>query len=103
MQTCKKCGGYRFNDTGVCNCQEFIVVDADGEEHKQHAVNEHDAAAKYAMHYNEDGDYALMGKSIVVEVRGPEGSKFMRVSAEQDIHYSCDEVPNAVFSGATKE
>lgn len=100
MWTCKKCGGDRFSDTNACNCQEFVVVDVDGEEYRYHAQNEHEAATKYAKHYNEDGDYALIGESIVVEVRGPEGVTHLRVSAEQDIHYSCSEVPNATVSCA---
>ena len=70
MWTCKKCGEYRFNDTNVCNCQEFVVIDVDDEKHKLHAVSEEDAATKYAKKYNENGDYLLMVENIVVRVNG---------------------------------
>ena len=95
MFLCKQCREYCMNSSETCHCQEFVVVDTDGETHKYYAANEHDAATKYAKHYNEGGDYPLMDESVVVEVLGPEGSKLMRVSAEHDIHYSCNEVPNA--------
>lgn len=89
-EKCKKCGEYSF-DVANCHCVDFVVV-FDGEESTVCANHEAAAAEKYGREYNDNGDYRLMDNPIEVEVKGPDGSKFFRVSAEQSIDYSCEEI-----------
>lgn len=51
-----------------------------------------DAAEKFAKKYNEDGDYALMNRTIEVLISDGEVEKKFSVTAEPDINYSVDEL-----------
>lgn len=83
MWECKKCGEYKFNDPQICNCKEFLVVDEEGEEHNVWAMDEQDAALKYAEESNPCNDYYLMNETVDILVNG----KAFRIGAEPDVHY----------------
>lgn len=85
---CNKCGDYRINPEN-CNCKAFEIIDKDGEEcHPVYAIDEEEAALKFAETSNSEGDYYLMNESVVINVNGIE----FNISAEPDIHYSAFKV-----------
>ena len=81
MNYCELCNEYTSLDQ--CKCKPFTVITQEGDEEVYHAVAPELAAEKYAVDYNEDGDYELMNKSIEIEVDG----KKYKVSAEASIDY----------------
>jgi hypothetical protein len=86
MWKCLKCNEYRF--ATECHCEEFLIINKDGEKHKVRAMDEEGAALKYAEESNEDRDYYLMDASVVITVNG----KKFAISAEPDVHYSASEI-----------
>lgn len=81
MFQCPKCNDYRFG--AECNCKKFHVINEDGDTYDVQAMDEEEAALKYAAESNEDGDYYLMNDSVEISVDG----KPFRISAEPDVHY----------------
>ena len=88
MDFCEKCGESKFLVFGEpetdCQCQPFLIIDEEGEEHTLHAYDEHDAAMKYAERSNSNGDYYLMNNHVDIIVNG----RSFRIGAEPDIHYT---------------
>jgi hypothetical protein len=87
MWKCNKCNQYRWSTVDKCECKEFKIIDEDEEEHSIYAMDEHDAALKYAEKSNIDGDYYLMDESVSIQI----GDKTFSIGAEPDIHYSATE------------
>ena len=92
MWKCDKCGEYRFDSVPKCNCKPFTIIDEDGEKYNEiYAIDEEDAALKYAEKSNTNGDYYLMDTdSVIITVN----DKKFEISAEPDIYYSAKEVKN---------
>ena len=89
MSFCERCGEYNLHSaTKDCGCVPFLLIDEDGDEHKQHGINERDAALKYAEESNQNNDYYLMNGSVEITVNG----KKFSISAEPDVHYSASEL-----------
>ncbi len=88
MYKCQQCQEYIFNSANTCRCEEFAIIDEDGELHKLFAIDEEDAAMKYAEKANTEGDYYLMNESAEITVNG---KKFL-ISAEPDVHYSANAI-----------
>ena len=88
MWKCEKCKEYHFSPVKECRCKSFTVIDEDGEEHEVQAMDEEDAALKFAEESNVKGDYYLMNETVEITV---DGRKFC-IGAEPDIHYSASEI-----------
>ena len=88
MWKCDRCKEYKYDMVKVCNCQLFEIIDEEGDEYEVYAIDEEDAALKYAETSNcENGNY-LMDDSVDITVNG----KKFRISAEADIRYDADEL-----------
>jgi hypothetical protein len=88
MWECKKCGEYRHSIVKECHCKIFTIIDEDQFEHEIHAMDKEDAAIKYAKTSNEENDYYLMDKTIVITIEETE----FEIGAEPDVHYSVNEI-----------
>ncbi len=88
MWQCDKCNEYRFNDSKICHCKEFNVIDLDGDNFKIRAMYDQDAALKFAQESNENNEYYLMDSNVEIKVNG----KSFSISAEPDVHYSASEI-----------
>ncbi len=94
LKECSKCGSYwRFQVDSIyrrteCGCREFLIEDEDGEEYVFSAHSPQEAVERWAIDYNEDGDYALMGRIVTVSVSGVK----YNVWAEPSIDYSIKEL-----------
>ncbi len=85
---CNKCDNIIWHDK--CDCYAHIIIDEEGEEHEIYAKSGYFAALAYAEKSNTNGDYYLMDNSVEITVNG----KKYKISAEPDVHYSADEIPN---------
>jgi len=88
MWKCKKCNEYRFNDTQVCSCKEFSIIDHEGDDFKIQAINEEDAAVKFAKQSNENNDYYLINSEAEIKVNEQE----FLISAQPDVYYSARKI-----------
>ncbi len=88
MWKCEKCKEYRSDTARQCHCKSFTVVDEDGEPWEIQAMDEEDAALKYAEKSNTEGDYWLMNETSDILVNG----KAFCVGAEPDVHYSVNAI-----------
>ena len=92
MSRCPKCNEFLFGrGKDMHNCHPFTVVSEYGGTETYWASSAEDAAEKWAVDYNEGGDYALMNNALIIEVDGGE----YRVAAEPEIHYSVTRVSRA--------
>ena len=83
MNYCKKCHDPMFTNQPCC-CQEYTIIDEDGEESTSYATDEHSAALKYAQQSNEANDYYLTNESRIITING---NKY-KIEAEPDINYT---------------
>ena len=84
MERCEKCGDLLFS-WEKHSCEEYTIIDEDGEAGKVYGTNEEDAVERYAKALNEDyGDYCLMSNCMIVTV---DGTRY-RIGAEASIDYS---------------
>lgn len=91
MWTCEKCGDWRWNDVKKCHCKEFHIIDEDGETHEVYAMDEEDAARKYAEASDCDCDNYLLeagDDGVEISVNG----KPFRIHAEPDVNYYATEL-----------
>ena len=87
MEQCSRCKDFTFVSDPKCSCEEYKIIDEDGEEHEVWAVNDHSAAVKFAEWSNVEGDYHLMNETVEITVNG----KAFNISAEPEIYYSARE------------
>ncbi len=87
MWRCIRCDEYRYNST-ACGCKPFTVIEDDGGEAAVYAMDEEDAALKYAETSNVENEYYLMNESVVITIN----DKQFEISAEPDVHYSANEI-----------
>jgi len=87
VKKCDKCGDYIF-DFEKHHCEPFTIINCeDGDESVVYGKYEEDAIERYAREYNEQGDYCLMGSSILLKVND---TKY-RVGAESSVEYHVNE------------
>ncbi len=87
-EKCQRCNDYSFNHLN-CKCKPFDIIDEDGEEHEPvYALDEQDAAVKFAEMANIEGEYYLMNDTVEITVNG----SVYRIGAEPDVNYSADKI-----------
>ncbi len=86
MFKCDRCNEYKFKDS--CDCELFIVIDDEGEEHDIYSHDEESAARKFAEWTNEYGDYHLMDNTMIISIN----DKKFNIGAEPDIYYFANEI-----------
>lgn len=83
IEKCDRCHEFIINQSGVCHCKPFKIINDDSEEVEVWADDNEAAALKYAKQINSsDPDY-LLDSTIDILVNGVG----FRIGAEPDIHY----------------
>lgn len=88
---CSICGSNDFLDKHDCG-EKYVIfheyTGVEGEVRYGHSAFE--AVEKWAVTFNEDGDFALMNTSVVVEVQkeGSDKKRKVRVGAVPSVNYS---------------
>lgn len=93
---CSNCEDWHFSNERCAPAFFISHEDYLGDEEKKVSAHSHESAAeKYAVYYNEDGDYSMMnGGDIQISVRCGDTNevKKFNVSAEPAIQYSSKEI-----------
>ncbi|MCY9872952.1 hypothetical protein [Vibrio barjaei] len=85
MDICEKCNSLIFpNFTGRDHqCEEFIIITEDGEEHSQYGSSVDVAIGKFAESYSEENENHLLDNPETITVNGEK----YKISAEATIIY----------------
>jgi hypothetical protein len=91
-ETCKICGDYDRIEDHKCAPKMYFRHPDWGEEWNEiYAYDMKDAAKRFAVMYNEDGDYSLMNDTEEVIIRDGTVEKVFKISAEPSIEYYAEE------------
>lgn len=97
---CKTCKDFHYTNKECPPVHYVFHPDYLGEEGKAiHGNSHYDAALKYAEYYNSNCDYSLMNDTVEITVVRNDVKKIFKISAEQSIDYSADEVEMSDSNG----
>lgn len=89
---CEKCSEQHWTNIDCEPEYRVSMQDYDPDDYTSvRAVSFEDAAQKYAIDYNEDGDYDLMGETRDIKVQKEEETKYFNIGAEPDVNYTISE------------